>query len=90
MVRSLSVSSQRNKSVAHHEDVYSHNLPPMDEKEMALYKLYRPERVTPKKRSAELLKEPRLNKVSFHFSFPEFLGIRIALIPEIVFFSWTI
>ncbi|VDM76143.1 unnamed protein product [Strongylus vulgaris] len=35
-----------------------------DPKQMALHKLYRPERVTPSKRGVELLKTPRLNKVS--------------------------
>lgn len=34
-----------------------------DQKEFRLYKLYRPERITPNKRGIELLKTPALNKV---------------------------
>lgn len=34
-----------------------------DPKQFALYKLYRPERVTPHKRGIDLLKTPGLNKV---------------------------
>lgn len=35
-----------------------------DPKQLELYKLYRPERVTPKQRGIELLKTAGLNKVS--------------------------
>ena len=34
-----------------------------DPEQLALYKLYRPERITPHKRGIELLKTPGLNKV---------------------------
>lgn len=37
----------------------------MSEKELELYKLYRPERELPKIRGTDLLKDPRLNKVYY-------------------------
>ncbi|VDM59798.1 unnamed protein product [Angiostrongylus costaricensis] len=36
-----------------------------DPKQLALHKLYRPERVTPRERGYDLLKNPRLNKATF-------------------------
>lgn len=36
-----------------------------DPKQLELYKLYRPERITPSKRGIDLLKSPGLNKVIF-------------------------
>ncbi|VDL85210.1 unnamed protein product [Nippostrongylus brasiliensis] len=45
-----------------------------DPKQMALHKLYRPERITPAKRGEELLKTPRLNK-------RQYLGIHGLLPP---------
>ncbi|VDL86175.1 unnamed protein product [Nippostrongylus brasiliensis] len=35
-----------------------------DPKQVALHKLYRPERITPKEKGYDLLKNPRLNKVT--------------------------
>lgn len=37
----------------------------MSEEEMLLYKLYRPERLVPKKRGIDLLNDSRVNKVRF-------------------------
>lgn len=40
-----------------------------DPRQLALHKLYRPERVTPSKRGVDLLKTPSLNKgMAFHCS----------------------
>lgn len=41
----------------------------MSAEELELYKLYRQERVTPTKRSVDLLKTPSLNKVCSFLSF---------------------
>lgn len=38
-----------------------------DPKQLALYKLYRPERVTPREKGYDLLKNPRLNKVTVDY-----------------------
>ncbi|KIH52823.1 hypothetical protein ANCDUO_17067, partial [Ancylostoma duodenale] len=42
--------------------IHGDNVDLSDPKQMALHKLYRPERVTPAKRGVDLLKTPRLNK----------------------------
>ncbi|CAJ0960253.1 unnamed protein product, partial [Mesorhabditis belari] len=59
------------------------NLPdPEDEKAMELYKLYRPERITPAKRGIELLKSPGLNKgMAFSLFERQYLGIHGLLPP---------
>lgn len=55
---------------------------PDDPKQVALYKLYRPERVTPAKRGVELLKTPRLNKgMAFSIYERQYLGIHGLLPP---------
>lgn len=55
---------------------------PDDPKQVALYKLYRPERVTPNKRGIELLKTPRLNKgMAFSIYERQYLGIHGLLPP---------
>ncbi|VDM98935.1 unnamed protein product, partial [Onchocerca ochengi] len=54
----------------------------MSEQEMALYKLYRPERVTPMKRGVDLLKDSRINKgMAFSLFERQYLGIHGLLPP---------
>ncbi|OZC06482.1 hypothetical protein X798_06535, partial [Onchocerca flexuosa] len=54
----------------------------MSEQEMALYKLYRPERVTPRKRGVDLLKDNRINKgMAFSLFERQYLGIHGLLPP---------
>ncbi|KAK5966232.1 Malic enzyme, partial [Trichostrongylus colubriformis] len=53
-----------------------------DPQQMALHKLYRPERVTPHKRGVELLKTPGLNKgMAFSLYERQYLGIHGLLPP---------
>ncbi|VDM53812.1 unnamed protein product, partial [Angiostrongylus costaricensis] len=53
-----------------------------DPKQLALHKLYRPERVTPSKRGIELLKTPSLNKgMAFSLYERQYLGIHGLLPP---------
>ncbi|KAK6737782.1 hypothetical protein RB195_020093 [Necator americanus] len=52
-----------------------------DPKQMALHKLYRPERITPSKRGVDLLKTPHLNKgMAFSLFERQYLGLH-GLIP---------
>ncbi|KAF8363451.1 men-1 [Pristionchus pacificus] len=82
LFRPLNLSSQT-RALSRSTAVASQNIhDPDDPKQVALYKLYRPERVTPAKRGVELLKTPRLNKgMAFSIYERQYLGIHGLLPP---------
>ncbi|GMS84147.1 hypothetical protein PENTCL1PPCAC_6322 [Pristionchus entomophagus] len=82
LFRPLHLSSQT-RALSRSSAVASHQIhDPDDPKQVALYKLYRPERVTPAKRGVELLKTPRLNKgMAFSIYERQYLGIHGLLPP---------
>ncbi|KHJ90300.1 malic enzyme domain protein [Oesophagostomum dentatum] len=55
-----------------------------DPKNMALHKLYRPERITPSKRGVDLLKTERLNKKSVTFVVADPQHVAVPRIPRIL------
>ncbi|GMR36370.1 hypothetical protein PMAYCL1PPCAC_06565 [Pristionchus mayeri] len=82
LIRPLNISSQT-RALSRSTAVASQQIhDPDDPKQVALYKLYRPERVTPAKRGVELLKTPRLNKgMAFSIYERQYLGIHGLLPP---------
>ncbi|GMT14521.1 hypothetical protein PFISCL1PPCAC_5818 [Pristionchus fissidentatus] len=82
LFRPLNLPSQT-RALSRSTAVASHQIhDPDDPKQVALYKLYRPERVTPAKRGIELLKTPRLNKgMAFSIYERQYLGIHGLLPP---------